>query len=34
VTFGWLVTDFVLALADPRVESRGVRRAHATAGVV
>ena len=29
-----LIADFVLALADPRVESRGVRRAHATAGVV
>ena len=29
-----LLADFVLALIDPRVESRGVRRAHATAGVV
>jgi peptide/nickel transport system permease protein len=29
-----LVADFVLALVDPRVESRGARRAHATAGVV
>jgi peptide/nickel transport system permease protein len=29
-----LLADFVLALVDPRVESRGVRRAHATAGVV
>jgi peptide/nickel transport system permease protein len=29
-----LLADMVLALVDPRVEARGVRRAHATAGVV
>jgi ABC-type dipeptide/oligopeptide/nickel transport system permease component len=29
-----LLADFVLALVDPRIESRGARRAHATGGVV
>jgi ABC-type dipeptide/oligopeptide/nickel transport system permease component len=29
-----LVADFVLALIDPRIETRGARRAHATTGVV
>jgi peptide/nickel transport system permease protein len=29
-----LVADFVLAAIDPRIESRGARRQHATTGVV
>lgn len=29
-----LLADFVLALVDPRIESRGARRAHATSGVL